>query len=64
MLLGELIEQLTVDVRLKAPSLTTAEHSLYMRKPKVLEQATRPNLEKSLSVSQKPTRAGPVDAKD
>ncbi|KAJ1456384.1 hypothetical protein M885DRAFT_517912 [Pelagophyceae sp. CCMP2097] len=49
MLLGELIEQLTVDVRLKAPSLTTAEHSLYMRKPKVLEQATRPNLEKSLS---------------
>ena len=52
MLLGTLIESMCgpdSDLRLKAPSLTTASQSLYMRKPKALEAATRANLGKPLS---------------
>lgn len=35
--------------QLKKPSLRTANTSIYMQAPKVLEEATRPNLEKKLS---------------
>lgn len=51
-LLGELIAMITgpdSELRLKAPSLVGANKTLYMRKPKSLEQTTRPNLEKPLS---------------
>jgi ubiquitin-activating enzyme E1 C len=48
--LNELIQQLCEgDLRLKAPSMTTADKTLYMQKPPALEQATRPNLDKALS---------------
>ena len=36
-------------LKLKAPSLATADATLYLRKPKSLEAATRPNLDKPLS---------------
>ncbi|KAI9004112.1 hypothetical protein BC832DRAFT_600242 [Gaertneriomyces semiglobifer] len=36
------------DLRLKGPSLRTSSKSVYMKAPKVLEEATRPNLEKLL----------------
>ncbi|KAI9343740.1 hypothetical protein DFJ73DRAFT_841197 [Zopfochytrium polystomum] len=45
-LIGHLMER--QEVQLKKPSLRTAEKSLYMQAPKMLEQATRPNLEKAL----------------
>jgi len=50
-LLGEMVDSLVSDsdLRLKAPSLATSERTLYMRKPKALEAATRANLEKPLS---------------
>ena len=49
-LLGELVDELcSGDLRLKAPSLASPGTTLYMRKPKMLEEATRPNLEKPLS---------------
>lgn len=48
--LEDLVEHLKSDkFRLKAPSLAKADATLYMQKPKFLEQATRPNLTKSLS---------------
>mmetsp|Transcript_14294 Transcript_14294/g.26766 ORF Transcript_14294/g.26766 Transcript_14294/m.26766 type:complete len:495 (-) Transcript_14294:332-1816(-) len=48
--LNELIQQLCEgDLRLKAPSMTTSNKTLYMQKPPALEQATRPNLDKALS---------------
>lgn len=48
--LGDLIRRLKAsDLRLKAPSLTKADSTLYMQKPKFLEQATRPNLDKPIS---------------
>jgi NEDD8-activating enzyme E1 len=48
--LNELIQMLCEgDLRLKAPSLTTSNRTLYMQKPPALEQATRPNLDKALS---------------
>ena len=39
----------TSDLRLKSPSLTKADGTLYMQKPPFLEKATRPNLQKVLS---------------
>ncbi|KAG2220599.1 hypothetical protein INT45_002621 [Circinella minor] len=50
MTLADLIELLKErpDVQLKRPSLRTATKSLYMQAPPVLEEATRPNLEKKL----------------
>ena len=48
--LGELVSDLTEEpLKLKAPSLATADATLYLRKPKSLEAATRPNLDKPLS---------------
>ncbi len=48
--LNELIQLLREgDLRLKAPSLTTSNTTLYMQKPPALEQATRPNLDKPVS---------------
>ena len=45
--LGELVSDLTEEpLKLKAPSLATADATLYLRKPKSLEAATRPNLDK------------------
>ncbi|KAI8351445.1 hypothetical protein EDC96DRAFT_518621 [Choanephora cucurbitarum] len=51
MTVEELIEWLgeKPDAQLKKPSLRTATASLYMQAPKALEQATRPNLTKSVS---------------
>lgn len=34
---------------MKKPSLRTASTSIYMQAPKVLEEATRPNLSKKIS---------------
>mmetsp|Transcript_7743 Transcript_7743/g.25422 ORF Transcript_7743/g.25422 Transcript_7743/m.25422 type:complete len:478 (-) Transcript_7743:69-1502(-) len=39
----------TSDLRLKSPSLTKADATLYMQKPPSLEEATRPNLDKQLA---------------
>jgi len=36
------------DLRLKAPSITKSDQTLYMQKPEALERATRPNLDKPL----------------
>merc|ERR1719253_2217001 len=48
--LNALLQQLCEgDFRLKAPSVTSASTTLYMRKPKALEKATRPNLDKPLA---------------
>ena len=48
--LGELVSDLCEEpLKLKAPSLATADATLYLRKPKSLEAATRPNLDKPLS---------------
>lgn len=48
--LNELIQQLCDgDLRLKAPSITSASGTLYMQKPPALEKATRPNLDKPMS---------------
>jgi len=38
------------DLRMKSPSLTTAETSLYMQNPPALEKMLRPNLDKALSL--------------
>lgn len=47
MTLGELVSDLCDEpLKLKAPSLATADSTLYLRKPKSLEAATRPNLDK------------------
>ena len=35
--------------QLKKPSLRTASKTIYMQAPKALEEATRPNLSKSIS---------------
>lgn len=49
--LNELIQQLKDgDLRLQAPNMTTSNQTLYMQKPPALEKATRPNLDKALSV--------------
>jgi ubiquitin-activating enzyme E1 C len=49
--LNELIQRLCdSDLRLKAPSMTTLNQTLYMQKPPPLEQATRPNLDKAVSL--------------
>jgi NEDD8-activating enzyme E1 len=54
--LNELIQQLKDgDLRLQAPSMTTSNQTLYMQKPPALEKATRPNLDKALSVLLGPT---------
>lgn len=48
--LGDLIKQLQAsDLRLMGPSLAKADGTLYMPKPKSLEEATRPNLDKALA---------------
>uniref|UniRef100_A0A7S3JQ98 NEDD8-activating enzyme E1 catalytic subunit n=1 Tax=Aureoumbra lagunensis TaxID=44058 RepID=A0A7S3JQ98_9STRA len=49
--LAGLISHLTQDsgLRLKQPSLTKSDSTLYMQNPKALEAATRPNLTKQLS---------------
>jgi ubiquitin-activating enzyme E1 C len=48
--LTQLIQQLCEgDLRLKAPSLTSASKTLYMQKPPALEKATRSNLDKPVS---------------
>mmetsp|Transcript_15188 Transcript_15188/g.17355 ORF Transcript_15188/g.17355 Transcript_15188/m.17355 type:complete len:463 (-) Transcript_15188:167-1555(-) len=50
MSLNELIQQLREgDLRLKAPSITSATGTLYMQKPPFLEKQTRPNLDKALN---------------
>ena len=50
MTLGELVSDLCDEpLKLKAPSLATAESTLYLRKPKSLEAATHPNLDKLMS---------------
>ncbi|GAA5816642.1 hypothetical protein MFLAVUS_010172 [Mucor flavus] len=51
MTVSELIEWLAEkpDAQLKRPSLRTATTSIYMQAPKVLEEATRPNLTKLIS---------------
>jgi ubiquitin-activating enzyme E1 C len=47
--LNELLQQLRGgDLRLTSPSVTTSAQTLYMAKPPALEQATRPNLDKTL----------------
>ena len=47
--LNALIQQLCDgEFRLKAPSITSSENTLYMRKPMALEKATRKNLDKTL----------------
>ncbi|TPX65963.1 hypothetical protein SpCBS45565_g04822 [Spizellomyces sp. 'palustris'] len=48
--LQDLIELLMdrKDIQLKKPSLRTGTKSLYMRAPRMLEEATRPNLEKQI----------------
>ncbi|KAK9378046.1 uncharacterized protein V2V93DRAFT_376925 [Kockiozyma suomiensis] len=50
-ILDELMEKLTATqaVRIKTPSLRTAEKNLYLRFPPQLEEATRPNLAKKVS---------------
>ncbi len=50
--LADLIEMLLEfqTIQLKKPSLRTASKSLYMQAPKVLELATRSNLEKRIDV--------------
>lgn len=49
--LNELIQQLKEgDLRLLSPSMTTSSQTLYMQKPPSLEKATRPNLDKAVSV--------------
>jgi len=50
--LNELLHKLcddNGDLRLKAPSMTTSEKTLYMQKPPALNASTRPNLDKPLS---------------
>lgn len=48
--LNSLLQQLCDgEFRLKAPSVTSSSTTLYMRKPKALEKATRVNLDKPLS---------------
>lgn len=47
--LNQLIQQLRDGpLRLKQPSITSASKTLYMQKPRALEQATRPNLDKHM----------------
>jgi NEDD8-activating enzyme E1 len=49
--LNQLIQRLCEgDLRLKAPSMTTSNKTLYMQKPPPLEQATRPNLDRPVAV--------------
>ena len=53
MTLNELLQALRDgNLRLKSPSVTAATSgmTLYMQKPPVLEQQTRPNLDKALNV--------------
>ena len=48
--LNQLIQLLCEgDLRLKSPSLTTTNQTLYMQKPPALERATRANLDKPVS---------------
>jgi ubiquitin-activating enzyme E1 C len=50
MSLNELLQALKEgELRLKSPSVTTGEKTLYMQRPPALEQATRPNLDRQLS---------------
>uniref|UniRef100_A0A7S0CHK5 NEDD8-activating enzyme E1 catalytic subunit n=1 Tax=Proboscia inermis TaxID=420281 RepID=A0A7S0CHK5_9STRA len=50
MTLNELIQNLCDgDLRLKKPSITSANSTLYMQKPPALEKSTRKNLDKTLS---------------
>ena len=51
MTLNELMQSLRDgDLRLKSPSITAADKTLYMPKPPALEKFTRPNLDKALNV--------------
>eukprot|EP00590_Aulacoseira_subarctica_P005045 CAMPEP_0172431690 /NCGR_PEP_ID=MMETSP1064-20121228/59605_1 /TAXON_ID=202472 /ORGANISM="Aulacoseira subarctica , Strain CCAP 1002/5" /LENGTH=447 /DNA_ID=CAMNT_0013178549 /DNA_START=61 /DNA_END=1407 /DNA_ORIENTATION=- len=52
--LNQLIQMLidggAINLRLKQPSITTNKKTLYMQKPPSLEKATRPNLDKAVSL--------------